>query len=747
MTAPRSELPSPVRIGAIEASAAVVPQGGRLELSFPVEGEFANPYDPGEIDITCVFRLPSGDTAEIPAFHYTPYEREADGTVGREGAACWKVRFTPTRAGEHHFRIRVRTRGGETLSPEGSFRCTAADYKGFIRVSRANPFAFEYDDGTPYMPIGINVFSWAKLGQALPPARLGESETHMNRLADAKGTFVRLRADSWWYEIENTADEASGYRGPGWYHPRACWEIDQLYDLAARRGLYIMHCLYNANGMVNGAVAQAGGARAWRRRYAFCLEENGGPCGEVAEFWTDPAMAELVRRRLRYCVARWGYSPNLMCWEFWNELVPDTRLSDAQVAWHRDMGRYLRGIDPWRHPVSNSLMGKSLDAQDPFWQLPEMEVVQVHSYQGENLPVALADVVRQSIGRWRKPFFLGEQGIIHRDGTQGQYPYDPEGLHLHNGLWAPVMAGASGPGAFWFVAGYLDRLGLYGHYTALAEYGRDIPWTEPSLRPLLVDGVALADPGVLPQLTDGRLHPGSRAPFDKARAERFEVDPLTGRCSNEEELQGHLHAGAERKTTPTFVLQCREAATFRVEVEMSVGDGANRLVVELDGAPVVERAFPAGEGLGKASEHVPQYGNWRTVYGETIEVPVPAGRHEIRLEAFGKDRLEVGYSLSRYFSPPPVVVTGLRTGDRAWFWVRNRTSMAYTLRAGQSIDPVPATKATLSGLGDGRYSIEWWDSWRGVPTGTVEGISAAGSMSLAIPPFRYDIAAKCSRIE
>jgi len=85
------------------------------------------------------------------------------------------------------------------------------------------------------MPCGINLFARTSLGKPVPPDRLEQCRRQMNRLADARGNFVRLRMDGWFLAIEESPDPAVGYQGLGYYHQRTCWEIDRLYDTAAER--------------------------------------------------------------------------------------------------------------------------------------------------------------------------------------------------------------------------------------------------------------------------------------------------------------------------------------------------------------------------------------------------------------------------------------------------------------------------------------------------------------------------------
>jgi len=415
-------------------------------------------------------------------------------------------------------------------------------------------------------------------------------------------------------------------------------------------------------------------------------------------------------------------------------------VAKEQVAWHAEMGAYLRNTDPWRHPITNSLMGKDLENQDPLWSLPEMDIVQVHSYRGNELPVFMDHLVRTSHQLWRKPFFFGEYGIIHEDRSQGTYPYDPDGVHLHNGLWAPVMAGAA-PGAFWFVGGYVEKQHLYGRYTARATWTADLPWTDPSLRSVAVVGFRYVTP---PPLADGPVAGTPQDRYAKAKVDRFVVDPATGTVSDPEWFQSMLHMRDERKTCPTLVLNCAQDAVLEIRVTTSVGDESNQLLVSVDGGDPLTKAFPAGEGRGTASNHIEQYDNWRTSYDDKVEISLPPGPHEVRLEAVGKDRLEFRLALRNDFRAPPVVVTGQRTDGAAWVWARHRLSTAYSLRAGKTWGEATGVTCLLADFAPGTYDIEWTDPWSG-KVNTVTANAADGQLSLTIPPVHRDIAAKIRR--
>jgi hypothetical protein len=302
------------------------------------------------------------------------------------------------------------------------------------------------------------------------------------------------------------------------------------------------------------------------------------------------------------------------------------------------------------------------------------------------------------------------------------------------------MAGTA-PGAFWFVNSYIEKRGLYGLYTGLAHWTRDIPWNDAALRSVEVAGFDYAS---RPPLADGPISGTPTSPFAKAAVDRFVVDPATGKVSDPEWFQSMVHMSDERKTCPTLILDCEEKAVLEIRVTTSVGDGTNRLLVSVDGGKPLETPFPAGKDLGTSTAYIEQYDNWRTNYDQTVEIPLAPGHHEVRLEGMGKDRLELQLALRNYFRAPPVVVTGQRTDDAAWIWARHRLSTAYSLRAGKTWSPVAGVTCRLQGFAPGTYGIEWTDPWSGTVT-TATATAADGVLSVPVPPVQRDMAAKIRR--
>ncbi len=707
------------------------PVGQRMELRVPLQATFDNPYDPHQIDLRVEVAVPGGDPLTVPAFYYTPYAEHDDGSITPSGEAQWLVRFTAWRPGPHVFTALATDRTGTAAARPATFDVPAGQTAGFVRVSSTQPRSLAFDSGRPYIPNGINLFFMTPLGKPLPADRLATCRRWLNLTADHGGNFARLRMDAWWHELEGPPDEATGYRGLGWYHPQSAWEIDQFYDLAEARGLYLMHCLWNANANVNNPQ------EVWRQRYDPYLQANGGPVETPEEFWTDPVCRDYQQRKLRYCVARWGASRHLMSWEFFNEVALRTQTVDQAARWHAELGDYLRSIDPWRHPITTSVMGDRALA-GKLWDLPQMEIGQEHVYGETDIPAAMA--ARAAAARhWQKPYFFGEFGIGPLAGNVWNWDFDTAAVHVHNGLWAGLASGTAGPAAYWFISNFLEPKGCFpmlapfadtpAEHSAIASF----PWTAPDARPL--EGVTFAwpTPPAALHAVEIALPTSTAWAFKQPPEARFEVQP-DGSLPNSEFLRPHLYCGADRQAPPTLVLAGDRPCELVVHVTRSVGDERNRLLAYLDDRLVLERPFPAGAGHGTAQRHIPEYANWASDYDERVVIAVPAGRHEVRLDAAGKDRLEVEFLLRGYVAfehAAPLRAYGRRTADRAWLWVHNRSSTWLAAQRGEAPIPLDGLTMTVPDWPAGDYLVERYDTWQ-ARTVSTERLTVRGG-ALTIP--------------
>jgi hypothetical protein len=268
----------------------------------------------------------------------------------------------------------------------------------------------------------------------------------------------------------------------------SAWKVDKILELAEQYGIYQKVSIEAIRNLAPEGSPKKGGPGFTPFSYA---QKNGGPCRNMLDFFTQPEAKRLFRNRLRYIVARWGYSPNIMAWEIWNEFntvnIPKPREGVA-IPWSREMCRYLKSIDATRRLTTNSL--GSFDFWPDMWASPEHEFAQMHGYygwhkkngEGDEEPArAMTPLMIEWLDKltgFGKPYLWAEFGIERQVPEYRDFcDKDREGVHMHAGIWTPVMHGAAGCGHLWWWDSYVDPKNLYFHMRALANFTKDIPWT------------------------------------------------------------------------------------------------------------------------------------------------------------------------------------------------------------------------------------------------------------------------------
>jgi hypothetical protein len=337
------------------------------------------------------FRSPQGETLAAPAFLYQEFRRRMNdkGTEVLEpvGNRVWKVRFAPTRPGRWTVKIIARTPQDAATSPEMKFSAIPGTAHGYIGLAHQSRY-FAFQDGIPFFPLGYNVV-WAgkdskgtyDFDHWIPP------------LGEAGGSTARI-----WLRWDGTLSiEYKGERsGSGRYDLLNAWRMDYILDLCRWHGVKVLFTLDSPEPYMQeehwlGKVIR----RPWEEYCAHNMA-NGGTLKDPQEFYNTGEGARLVEQRLRYIVARWGWNPNIFCWEIWNELdlFPNFKnLVPQIVAWHRRVAAYLRLVDLNRHLISTSFARE--DGEPDIWRVQELDFVSSHTYLSTDLGGKCVDLVRR----------------------------------------------------------------------------------------------------------------------------------------------------------------------------------------------------------------------------------------------------------------------------------------------------------------------------------------------------------------
>jgi hypothetical protein len=703
-------------LSGVTAEPASVPQYSRYEISFQASGAWSNPYDPAQVAIDAVFHTPDQRELVMPAFFFQDYDRaDLSGAeiLVPKGNAGWKVRFAPTTPGLYRWSLRLTNRGRTVTSPEGSFTCVAApEQHGYLRVSPTNPYYLEFDDGTPFFGIGMNIAT-------LDGGMLASAERWYTHFAEAGGNLVR----SWWCASGTDLESAVSNRpdqGLGRYHQDDAWRLDYLVTLSERLGIRLMCCL---------ETQQALRRYAWWGRFSY-NRANGGPLQAPAEFFTDATARQLFRDRLRYIVARWGYSTAVYAWQFWNEVSACDDFQPQPVAdWHREMAVYLRGIDPARHLIHSNF--GNLDGYREVDGLPEMEVISTNIYSRRDMAQTGLWGTRYMTARYRKPFLLTEYGVGHHGGWIAE---DPTGIIVHNGLWGPLLSGSAGTGMPWGWGGWIDTQNMYHYWKPVAEIVAGVPFSKQSWRPLQVERFRYRENGRLPYYADvfveGWPRNYSFTLCPPVRPAVFEVT-AEGELPAEESLTAVLRGGERQTLAATFPVD----GTFVVHVPEISESGEPVLRVEVDGTQALSQPLPRGDGKP-----------WE--YWASFPVPVAAGARQITVANAGSGALWTAYEMRNYRrrEGPDLDVEGMLCDTHILLWLRNPQFIWLCQREGRTLTAQPEGLLTLSGIAAGVYAITWIETTTGEHLDGTSTVSAVdGHLTLPTPPVTRSAVAKLVR--
>ncbi|MGD8239683.1 MAG: cellulase family glycosylhydrolase, partial [Armatimonadota bacterium] len=355
-----------------------------------------------------------------------------------DGLGEWRARVFPQENGRYRFVARVNEAEGSPLREW----VEAGAGGGLARVDERDPRYLRLDSGESLFLIGSNILA----------REVEEYRHYFDRIAAVGGNFVRL-----WLSPPYLGFETEQL---GRFDQARAAQLDRVFELAAERGIYIMPAIMD----FRETQTTGGSGPAWSR--SLFARENGGPCADAVAFYTDETARAILKRRLRYLVARYSAYPSVMCWEFFNEVnLVDAWRKDPEIVrrWHAEMAEHLAETDPNGHIITSSFAGLPDDA---LWDQPLMHLVQRHHYYiGPGEFAAQIHPACEALSRHQKPRLVGEFGRtrnLHADA-------DSRGASLYKGMWTTLVSGQCGTGMPWWWR-WLDTYDLWRHMGAVAEF-------------------------------------------------------------------------------------------------------------------------------------------------------------------------------------------------------------------------------------------------------------------------------------
>ena len=637
----------------------------RIEGSFAITNLVTDPFDYTQTDMRVQITKPDSSALSLPAFF--------------DGGVTWRVRHTPTTPGLYQATgVTLNGQAIQTsLQPASWMVSGNPTGPGYVRVDPANTNKFITSDGRRYFPVGEDV-AWDVNSTASVVNLLA-------KLGGARENWARIWMDDW--DGKNLDWPKPGAFGQ--LNLTVAQKWDAIVSAAEQCGVFFQMTLQH-HGQYSSNVDPEWSSNPYN-------SANGGFLTNAAQFFTNSTAKALTKRKLRYAIARWGYSPSIMAWELFNEVQFTDAAQGGQWnligAWHDEMAQFIRSQDLYQHLITTSS-----DVNQPIWN--QCDYYTHHDYPTDYIS-ALRDPPGVPAGQPVKPIFGAEAG------SDLTFHYG-----LHAPLWAGLMGAQSGGAQPW----YWDRIDAESGYNLIRPLRDFVLWSGIGEQ----NGLAKSGPHVTCSQGTGLVFsPGGG--YANASQDTFTVGDVApdGMGTLPSFLQGTFH----RNMTPngfTFLVNYPAAGTFSVQIVTIAQSGAG-LRITLDNTTTNLSTFPA-TGADQNTNY-------------TVTVNVSAGQHTINLWNPGQDWVNLGnITLTPYV--PMLGAYAMGTNNFAALWVWHRTNI-YNPNAASSLGGT----LPLSGLQPGNYQGTWWDTFAGTLISNFNfTVSDTNPVTLATPAVLRSVA-------
>ncbi len=642
----------------------------KIEAAFSLPAITANQFDYTSNDVRVLITQPDTTTVLLPAFF--------------DGGTTWRVRHTPLMPGTYS--VTGVTLNGATVTPASLLPASwnvagPAISPGYVRIDPGNPSRFITSNGRRYFPIGHD--------NAWDVSSTTNVAGIMARLGGSHENWSRVWMNHW--DNKNLDWPPSGAALPfGTFSLSVAQKWDSIVAAAEQAGVHFQMTLQH-HGQYSTTVDSN-----WPQNPYNVV--NGGFLTVPEQFFTNAQAIALTQKKMRYSIARWGYSTSIMAWELFNEVqFTDAGLSNQWSiieAWHNQMAAFMRSQDPYHHLITTSSV-----LNEPIWDATDY-------YTHHDYPSDLIGSIQDA------PTITASQPVAPVFGSECGMDFTPH-IGVTPTAWAGLMAAQSGNEEPW----YWDVIDANNDYTlmrALTDFASyagigdhdSFVKSSPAVTCAQNTALVFAPGGGYADATQSAFTVGQSTP--------------TGIGSLPSFLQGTYH----KSMTPdgyTFLVNYPQAGTFTAQVTMiaSSGDG---LQIILDSATATNISFPAASA------------DYATNYNLTINVP--AGQHTITLTNPGLDWVVLG-NLS--FNPYVPMIAAYQISDSqfAALWLWHRTNI-YLTNATSTL----SAQVALVGLSPGTYSATWWDTYAGAALSnfTFSVANTNTPVTLNTPPILRSVA-------
>lgn len=411
-----------------------------LYFRFEENLHFNNPFDLLNNKVELQILQPDNSTINLSFFY---------NGISKSNKEKWEARFSPKQIGQHKFNLVINDKLLENFKVNITQNKTT---KGGLHLSENNGL-FRFENGESFRGIGMNI-CWAN-----------DYEYYFSKMKYNGMNVTRIWLCPWHlsFEWNNT--------GLGKYDLNSADKLDHILELAKKYGVYIILCM-DYHGIAQNRAGFFNENKWLENPYN---KINGGPCEYAADLFTDETAKTLFKQKYKYIISRYGYSSNILSWEFYNEADLMAGKAIPVNQWHIEMAEFVQSIDVHNRLVSSSATRNYPEKVVDAFKSLAMDFIMYHQYNILDFAPYVIDLHNAMQEYYSKPFVLGEFGIDYR-GADKTYAFDPEHIGVHNAIWAGLFSETPVIPLSWWWDNYIEKYDFWYEYKNLSEFSSKINW-------------------------------------------------------------------------------------------------------------------------------------------------------------------------------------------------------------------------------------------------------------------------------
>ncbi len=463
--------------------------------SFLNGGIGINPYDPNQIKLIGIYHAGSGFVAQREGFYYRDITLSGTSYSQNKSSYPFRLRFAPPVVGNYFVKLQLLVNNVVIDEfPSAYFSVIDKGHKGFLQLN--NVGKLQDSRGNPVFgisqAIGFAQFYDRTSDYPIYP-EFDKQRDYINDFADNSGNLVRVRLDPHSNEIEweevgvygSNRKLTQSNQNENFLRQYHAFQLDKTLDVCDARGIYMFLTLMQDQALTHGSGYGTPGSDPWLTSpYSKIITEP--------QYILDsPIARQFFKQKLRYIIARWGFSANIGMFSLMNESDKVGDYSDNAAgantrsnmeSWHCEMSSFLKNYFPAHLTTTGytsqgtSKSSSPLYRQDNSFACPSIDISScnhystsrdVHKERHDDLPKKVCLDPTFLSHQIFKPFIFGEIGMTDCNPASDEYT-DAE---FHNSIWSTSMYDkAVGNGFYWYDWEQRQGINHRQNFKALASF-------------------------------------------------------------------------------------------------------------------------------------------------------------------------------------------------------------------------------------------------------------------------------------